>query len=587
MLEQENINTTATENSDDKNYRVLARKYRPNDFDTLIGQDVLVRTLSNALQVGRIAQAFMLTGVRGVGKTTTARIVAKALNCSNTDENGNPPVKPCGACKNCEDITEGRHIDVVEMDAASNTGIDDIREIIESTQYTPTMGRYKIYILDEVHMLSKNAFNGLLKTLEEPPAHVKFIFATTEIGKVPITILSRCQRFDLRRVSVGELYTHYSNITKAEGFDADEEAIQTIARLADGSVRDGLSILDQALALSKDNKITTDLVNSMLGLADRKAIYDLLKLLLAGESKDALQSINNLYDIGAQPIIVLQELLDICWSLSKFKINPSLLEDSAMPEIDRNAGAELSAKLSLPVITSTWQILNKGLGEMAQSENQLMALEMIAIRLMYAAELPTPSEIVKKLINSDEPALEQSSGANNQTQKQDETPQEPVEQTPVAQANETPQPSVQPEPVNDIPKSDFNLETPKAEDYQLPKTFEQVIEFIRKSRPVIGVKLKNEARPVSFESGVCVMQANLGRDDKASIYNLINDNFGDNLKIEFSEEQGGKTLREVEQAEQQEVEARAEDTHLVKEVKKVFPTAKITTINLVEDNDVK
>lgn len=378
-------------------YRVLARKYRPQNFDELIGQDALVRTLTNAIESGRIAHAFMLTGVRGVGKTTTARIIAKALNYAGPDGKAGPTTGDTADCQICKAISEDRHPDVIEMDAASRTGVDDIREILDGVRYAPTEARYKVYVIDEVHMLSKNAFNALLKTLEEPPEHVKFIFATTEIRKVPITVLSRCQRFDLRRVDVPTLSAHFSGICEKEGVKADEAAIAMIARAADGSVRDGLSILDQAMALNGE-EITGALVESMLGLADRSRSLDLLECALTGDMPEALEIMDDLYRNGADPVVLVQDLLDLTHILTKLRAVPEAKEmkhSMAADEVKR--AAELATKLSMPTLGKTWQIFLKGLSEVQSAPNPQAAAEMVIIRLAYAADLPDPADLIKKL----------------------------------------------------------------------------------------------------------------------------------------------------------------------------------------------
>ena len=373
-------------------YRVLARKYRPQNFDELIGQDALVRTLTNAIESGRIAHAFMLTGVRGVGKTTTARIIAKALNHS-----GGPTTGPTDDCEICKAISEDRHPDVIEMDAASRTGVDDIREILDGVRYAPTEARYKVYVIDEVHMLSKNAFNALLKTLEEPPEHVKFIFATTEIRKVPITVLSRCQRFDLRRVDVPTLSVHFSSICEKENVKIDEEAVAMIARAADGSVRDGLSILDQAMALSGEG-ITAQSVEDMLGLADRAKSLDLLERALTGDMPEALEIMDDLYRAGADPVVLVQDLLDVTHMLTKLRAVPEAKDmKQAMAADQVSRVAELAGKLSMPTLGKTWQILLKGISEVQTAPNPQSAAEMVLIRLAYAADLPDPADLIKTL----------------------------------------------------------------------------------------------------------------------------------------------------------------------------------------------
>ncbi|HEY0838175.1 MAG TPA: DNA polymerase III subunit gamma/tau, partial [Azospirillum sp.] len=380
-------------------YRVLARKYRPTNFDELIGQDALVRTLTNAVGSGRIAQAFMLTGVRGVGKTTTARIIARALNCTGPDGTGGPTINPCGVCDNCRAIAEDRHVDVMEMDAASHTGVDDIREIIEGVRYSPVAARYKLYIIDEVHMLSKSAFNALLKTLEEPPAHVKFVFATTEIRKVPVTVLSRCQRFDLRRVDSAVLKEHFTRITEKEGATIEPDAAALIARAADGSVRDGLSLLDQAIALGGAH-VSVVQVRDMLGLADRARVIDLFDSAISAKPAEALDTLAELHRVGADPVVILQDLLDLVHNLTRLKVVPATAADPALPEAERTRGSDMSARLSMPALTRAWQLLLKGLGEVQAAPVPQQALEMIIVRLAYAADLPTPGDLIRQLQNA-------------------------------------------------------------------------------------------------------------------------------------------------------------------------------------------
>jgi DNA polymerase-3 subunit gamma/tau len=375
-------------------YRVLARKYRPRNFDELIGQDALVRTLKNAIDSGRVAHAFMLTGVRGVGKTTTARIIAKALNYKGPDGKSGPTTGSTDDCSLCRAIAEDRHPDVIEMDAASHTGVENMREILDGVRYAPTEARYKIYVIDEVHMLSKSAFNALLKTLEEPPPHVKFIFATTEIRKVPLTVLSRCQRFDLRRVDIPTLSEHFLNICKKEKVQAENEAIQLIARAADGSVRDGLSLLDQAISLGGD-KITTQLVTDMLGLGDRGRTLDLLEKALTGDMPEALKIMDEMYRSGGDPLVLIQDLLDFTHQLTKLRAMPKAKNE------DKRLAA-LAAELSMPTLGRTWQILLKGLNEVQNAPAPHAAAEMIIIRLAYAADLPDPVDLIRKL--KDQPA---------------------------------------------------------------------------------------------------------------------------------------------------------------------------------------
>jgi DNA polymerase-3 subunit gamma/tau len=378
-------------------YRVLARKYRPSDFTQLIGQEALVRTLTNAFRSGRLAHAFMLTGVRGVGKTTTARIIARALNCVGPDGTGGPTIEPCGVCEPCRAIAEDRYVDVLEMDAASRTGIDDIREIIESVRYRPASARYKVYIIDEVHMLSRNAFNGLLKTLEEPPAHVTFIFATTDVRKVPITVLSRCQRFDLRRVDAATLVGHFGKIAERENISIEPEALSLIARAADGSVRDGLSLLDQAIAHAGEGQVAAEPVRAMLGLADRQATLDILDAVMAGDAAKALAVMGEQYTVGADPQVIVQDLLELVHWLTRLKVVPAAADAPEVAEVERVRGLALAQALAMPVLTRAWQMLLKGLAEVQTADAPLSAAEMVLIRLAYAAHLPTPDEAIRLL----------------------------------------------------------------------------------------------------------------------------------------------------------------------------------------------
>src|SRR6201996_8803004 len=382
-------------------YRVLARKYRPQDFTGLIGQEALVRTLRNAFAAGRIAHAFMLTGVRGVGKTTTARIIARALNCIGADgARKAPTIDPCGVCEPCVSISESRNVDVQEMDAASRTGIDDIREIIEGVRYAPVAARYKVYIIDEVHMLSKQAFNGLLKTLEEPPPHVKFVFATTEIRKVPVTVLSRCQRFDLRRIDSAELAAYLRVLADKEDVKIEDGALALIARAAEGSARDSLSLLDQSIAHGEGDMITAETVRAMLGLADRGRVLDIFEKLMGGDIAAALTDLTGLYDAGADPLAVMQDLLETVHFLTRVKVAPAAqgFFDGGSGEAKR--ATDIAAKLSVASLTRAWQILLKGLFEVRDATRPISACEMVLIRLSYAAELPPTDKLVKDVLDN-------------------------------------------------------------------------------------------------------------------------------------------------------------------------------------------
>lgn len=381
-------------NKQHPNYLVLARKYRPKTFNDIIGQEVLVRTFTNAIQSSRIAHSFILTGIRGVGKTTTARIIAKALNCVGKDGNGGPTVSPCGVCIHCQSIIEDRHQDVLEMDAASHTGVNDIREVIDNSRYKPIMARYKIYIIDEVHMLSNSAFNSLLKTLEEPPMHVKFVFATTEIRKIPITILSRCQRFDLKCVETKKLFQHFQNVLRQEGFEADNDAIKLIANMAGGSVRDGLSMLDQAISNS-EGKVTESIVREMLGLANQAETYNLYTNLVKGEIKEALKKMQELHSKGADSILLLQDLLLINHKVARFKHSEHILEE--LTEFEASQIRSLAENLEIPYLSQSWKMMLQGLEEIKISNFPYQSLEMVLIRLAYVKHLPPLEQIINHI----------------------------------------------------------------------------------------------------------------------------------------------------------------------------------------------
>jgi len=383
-------------------YRVLARKYRPQTFAELIGQDAMVTTLGNAIKRDRLAHAFLLTGVRGVGKTSTARLIAKALNCIGPDGQGGPTITPCGVCEPCVAIAEGRHIDVVEMDAASHTGVDDVREIIEAVRYSAVSARYKVYIVDEVHMLSKNAFNALLKTLEEPPPHVKFLFATTEVNKVPVTVLSRCQRFDLRRISAETLAAHFERIARAEGVEVEVEALALVARAAEGSARDGLSILDQAIAhadMEGSHGVTADQVRDMLGLSDRGAIRRLFGHVLAGDAPATLAALREQHDLGVDPVGVLRALLETVHGVTLAKVGGG--DDPALSVEEREALSGWASHLGFAALHRLWQLLLKGHDETVRAALPIESAEMALLRIIHAAQLPDPGELMKRLANGE------------------------------------------------------------------------------------------------------------------------------------------------------------------------------------------
>ena len=550
-------------------YRVLARKYRPQNFDDLIGQDALVRTLKNAIDSGRIAHAFMLTGIRGVGKTTTARIIAKALNYTGPDGSAGPTTGATDDCDICKAIAEDRHPDVMEMDAASRTGIDDIREILEGVRYAPTSARYKVYIIDEVHMLSKAAFNALLKTLEEPPEHVKFIFATTEIRKVPVTVLSRCQRFDLRRIEPGVLKDYYGQIAKKESVKAEDEALSMIARAADGSVRDGLSLLDQAIALAEGN-VTAAQVKDMLGLADRGLVLDLLEQAVKGNCPQALEIMEDLYRKGADPSVVLNDLLDITHMLTKFRAVPSAKENSqVMPEADLNRAAELAGSLSMPALARTWQILLKGIGEVNAAPNPQKAAEMILIRLAYAADLPDPAELVKRLKNNP-PAntgpAPQAAGADKSGGNV--AAMQAVSSGAGQAVMATPQEASQPQPVT---------------------SFESAADIVALLEQAGSMTLATQvylyAHPVKVTPGVFEFYPAEGApsDLAQQLTRALKAASGERWMVVSTSHEGGPTLaQQKEQAEQAAFDAaRAEP--LVAQILEIFPDARLKAIHKKED----
>lgn len=469
-------------------YRVLARKYRPTTFAGLIGQEAMVRTLANAIKSGRLAHAWLLTGVRGVGKTTTARIIARALNCVGPDGKGGPTPEPCGVCDNCKAIAEDRHPDVIEMDAASRTGVDDIRELIEGVRYKPSLARTKIYIVDEVHMLSTQAFNALLKTLEEPPEHVKFIFATTESRKIPITVRSRCQRFDLRRVDADRLASHLGGIAKEEGVAIDPNALLLISRAADGSVRDALSILDQAIAHAAavgdgSGAVGEDMVREMLGLADRGRVFDLLEAVMAGDAGGALGILTDCHDAGADAVIVLQDLLELVHWVTRVKITPAIADDITVPEAERSRGRALAEKLGMPDLTRAWQMLLKGLTEAQAAPHPIEAAEMALVRLAYAADLPTPAELVARLTVAPPSGAARAPAAAAAAPAVSKSVPPPVR--PAA-----PRAVAEPPPTAPIPSAK-----------PLPATFKDMVALFERREAILHTHLVHDVHLVNYEPG--------------------------------------------------------------------------------------
>ncbi|MHA1598523.1 MAG: DNA polymerase III subunit gamma/tau [Alphaproteobacteria bacterium] len=584
---------------DQTEYTVLARKYRPTSFDGLIGQEAMVRTLSNAIEAGRLAHAFVLTGVRGVGKTTTARIIARVLNCIGPDGTGGPTAEPCGVCEHCLAISEDRHVDVLEMDAASRTGVDDIRELIESVRYRPTSARYKVYIIDEVHMLSKNAFNALLKTLEEPPEHVKFIFATTEIRKIPVTVLSRCQRFDLRRIDTEALSQHFRGIADSEGATIDDAALALIARAADGSVRDGLSLLDQAISHGSGETDAAQ-VRDMLGLADRSQTFDVLGAVLQGDAATALQLFERQYRDGADPAAVIEDMLEIAHLVTRIKIVPSAVDDVGVPEIERVHGKDFAARLKMADIARAWQILLKGLAEVRDAPAPVQAAEMVLVRLAYLADMPTPAEAIEKL----------KSGTLNPEAPQSSTPA-PVKTAAAPQMDAAPQlsmptpesmPDTMPDP--DQPRAQIavgdngpglevatqpqrledSIPEPVPEaapDLPDPKSLEDVAELAGVHRQaILRANIINYVHLVRFEPGS--IEIRLGEHAKKELpYELgkfLTDNTARRWTVTVSNEAGEPPLQQQWDGAKADIKAAAATEPLVRAVLETFPAAKITDV---------
>lgn len=542
----------AEEENKDNQYVVLARKYRPQNFEDLLGQDALVQTLTNAIKNNRLHHAYILTGIRGVGKTTTARLIAKALNCTGLDGKGGSTIHPCGVCENCKAIAAGRHIDVMELDAASRTGVDDIREILDGVRYKPTNARYKIYIIDEVHMLSKNAFNALLKTLEEPPAHVKFIFATTEIRKVPVTVLSRCQRFDLQRLTIEDLTKLFNKIVAAENLKAEDEALHMIAKAADGSARDGLSLLDQAISLGA-GVVKTDIVKEMIGLADRSQTFELFEKLVLGDTKETIIKLQEQYKNGANPTTLLQDLINITHLLAKTKLVPSFVNDPSLSEAEKELCQRLGAKVSIAVLSKMWQMMIKGLGELQVAPVQIDALEMILIRIAYSASLPTPYELLNDVKKNSNLSLSR----------------------PTAAATSAPAPVFRAAPAAE-PDSELS-DTPKFQAFDRLTDLVNYLE--QKKMPLAEYALKNDVSVSEFSNGFIKMTVSekIHPDFILNLHKILTEATGLTWKIELSRGALGVTLADLERAAEEEEKRNIMEYPLVKAIMAEFKGAKIET----------
>jgi len=562
-------------------YQVLARKYRPTTFAGLIGQQAMVRTLTNAIRADRLAHAFILTGVRGVGKTTTARIIARALNCVGADGAGGPTSEPCGVCEHCKAITEDRHVDVLEMDAASRTGVDDIRELIDGVRYRPTTARFKVYIIDEVHMLTKNAFNALLKTLEEPPEHVKFVFATTEIRKIPVTVLSRCQRFDLRRVPADTLVAHYADIANEEGAKISKTALHLIARAADGSVRDGLSLLDQAIshiAHGPGEEIGENEVRDMLGLADRSQTFMLLESVLAGDVAPALRLLDELYASGADPLAVLEDLLDIAHWLTRIKVSPEAADAPEVPEIERVRGKDLEKRLTMAALARAWQMLLKGLQEVRFAPSPIQAAEMVLVRLAYAAELPTPEEAIRGLDGTGAAASRPSPPAPGKPARAVAAPATPG-QTPAQRTGtgDAPPPRPALEPRAEAAPG------PQARAKPDPATFEALAQLAHDMGEArLAQFLSDEMRVVRFEPGRIEFSTGDGAPAGMvqTLREFLNGATARTWTLTVSRAGGRPTLNEQRAGGGRDLKAKARTHALVRAVLETFPGATIEEVRM-------
>ena len=548
------------------NYQVLARKYRPETFSDLIGQEAMVRTLKNAFEADRIAQAFMMTGIRGVGKTTTARIIAKGMNCIGLEGKAGPTTNPCGQCEHCVAISEGRHVDILEMDAASRTGVDDIREIIDSVHYRAASARFKIYIIDEVHMLSNNAFNALLKTLEEPPAHVKFIFATTEIRKVPVTVLSRCQRFDLRRIEPEEMIKMLQNIANLENASISNEALALITRASEGSARDAQSLLDQAISHGA-GETNVDQVRSMLGLADRGRVLDLFEFIMRGQAKEALNELGSQYSDGADPIGIIRDLAEVTHWVSVIKITPDAANDPTVSPDEKTRGQVFSESISMRILTRTWQLLLKTLEEISSAPNSMMAAEMAIIRITHVSDLPSPEELVKKLTTKQTENALGSKGISAGTANNTATSY---------------QKSAQRTKKNSIPNEGNIAVALDTETLALQYTnFESVLEIIRKFRDMkLLIDVENSIRLSNYVPGrIEFTPAEHAPKDLAQRLGRLLQNWtGFRWTITVVSDCSAETIQEQRNAEEEGLKNEAKLHPFVKTVFEKFPKASITEI---------
>ncbi len=571
-------------NTTDTAYQVLARKYRPATFKDLIGQDAMVQTLKNAFEADRIAHAFVMTGVRGVGKTTTARIIAKGMNCIGADGKGGPTIEPCGVCDNCTTIAEGRHVDVMEMDAASRTGVGDIRELIDSVHYRAASARYKIYIIDEVHMLSTSAFNALLKTLEEPPEHVKFIFATTEIRKIPVTVLSRCQRFDLRRIEPEVMIAHLQKIAGLEKAEVAGDALALITRASEGSVRDALSLLDQAIAHGA-GETTVDQVRAMLGLADRGRVLDLFDLIMKGDAAGALNELSSQYAEGADPMAVLRDMAEITHWVSVIKLSPDAADDPTVSPDERERGKQAATDLPMRALTRMWQMLLKALEEVGAAPNAMMAAEMAIIRLTHVAELPSPEELVRKLQNM--PPTPPTGGGGGGVVAKGNGGAEAISSVTVT-GTVSSGPTAMIAGGGQITQPQEQAETALARFTE----FTHVIELIKSRRDVkLLVEVENFLRLVKYSPGRIEFQLteDAPQDFVSRFANRLLSWTGTRWGVTVVSEGGGATLAEERAAHRDDLQGQALQHDMVQAVLLAFPGAEIrdvkTLAQITADSD--
>ena len=554
--------------SPDKSYQVLARKYRPATFADLIGQEAMVRTLKNAFAADRIAHAFIMTGVRGVGKTTTARIIAKGLNCVGPDGTGGPTTEPCGLCEPCRAIAEGRHVDVMEMDAASRTGVGDIREIIDSVHYRAASARYKIYIIDEVHMLSTSAFNALLKTLEEPPAHVKFIFATTEIRKVPVTVLSRCQRFDLKRIEPEVMMAHLRRVAGLEGASLAPDALALITRAAEGSVRDAMSLMDQAIAHGAGETSAMQ-VRAMLGLADRGRVLDLFDLIMKGDAAAALTEVAGQYADGADPMAVLRDLAEITHWVSVIKITPEAADDPTTPPDERARGLDIAARLPMRSLSRMWQMLLKAIEEVGLAPNAMMAAEMAIIRLTHVADLPDPEALIKRLQSGPAPTPGGAPAGGGGSG----TVHGAVMRAPSA-------------PMRGPMMNGAGQVLAQATEQVVYGSFDAVIDLIREKRDMkLLYEVEEGLRLVRFAPGRIEFEPSpkAGSDLAARLGQRLQAFTGQRWAVSVVSSGGAPTIAEQRDAGRVQAEAEALRNPLVQAVLAAFPGARIAEIRSAED----